>query len=113
MTARARVHSTCSAMAVAPDTANDSNTARRAAGETTVTDGFAGAAAPASTAVGLIASAAAGFFAGTSRLVTTMAMASEISKLAAIQLVLRMPTIGRKTKPARNDPATAPNRLMA
>jgi hypothetical protein len=42
-----------------------------------------------------------------------MATASDISKLAATRLVLRMPTMGKKMKPAKNEPATAPNRLTA
>jgi hypothetical protein len=32
---------------------------------------------------------------------------------AAVTLVQRSPMLGRKTNPAKNAPATAPNRLMA
>ena len=116
--ASARVHSTCSVIAVAPETANAASATRRARG---VDHGRAAAAPPpracASTAAtsrrSLGAARRASSAAGRRRRATRIAAASVRLKAAAVTLVQRTPSSGRNTKPAKNVPATAPNRLTA
>ena len=112
ITARARVQSTCSTIAVAPETANESMTTRRAASVMGTCADSAIEAWPCTPAA--ISSKLVGEGRErTNRRVTRIATASDMSKLAATQLVARTPAMGRKMKPAAKEPATAPNRLTA
>ena len=111
-TASARVHRTCKVIADSPDRANPASTTRRAAGVNGTTGvSFSRSALPSwaasSSSVGLRSARAA-----SGRSASTAAARVRL-KLAAMMLVARTPHSGRNTKPARKDPVTAPNRLMA
>ena len=115
-TASERVHSTCNVIAVAPDTANAASAARRERASTTAGGGSAAVSSLASTAAMSRRSSvltAASSAAGMRRRAMMIAAASVRLKDAAVMLVQVTPSSGRNTKPEKNAPATAPNRLMA
>ena len=113
-----RVHSTCSVIAVAPETANAAITARRARA---VTSGGGGSAVVSRWRRdgrlvqpflgGHVGDVLVGV--GQTAARDTIAAASVRLKDAAVTLVQVTPMSGRNTKPAKYAPATAPKRLIA